>query len=332
MESVNYEYFDSENDYSKNPNATKHRSFNVSRGDFSKYAILNGFYGKKLISRDARKFYSSMCRMAVKKEKGFYVISDEYEFAETSYKNVISFAMGMLATRIIANEIYNINKLYHFTDKSFKGTLVNGKMAPDWIGVDGQKKVFLFESKGTCNKNVRKKTIEHAKVQLNNVGSIKDTSTNQMYYPQKDSKHVICSCFDAYSGIDKVWNIHDVDPEGKGEVNLEINFDKECFMYYQAFVSYVDSLNQVYQCESVKNQKYYCWVYEDEKYCILEEIYNSMKSGQFNEQNRYRNFNNYVNEKLSDIEYPERFSHDGISSYEDGIVVCSSVSWRDKLH
>ena len=80
MESVNYEYFDSENDYSKNPNATKHRSFNVSRGDFSKYAILNGFYGKKLISRDARKFYSSMCRMAVKKEKGFYVISDEYEF------------------------------------------------------------------------------------------------------------------------------------------------------------------------------------------------------------------------------------------------------------
>ena len=124
MESVNYEYFDSENDYSKNPNATKHRSFNVSRGNFSKYAILNGFYGKKPISRDARKFYSSMCRMAVKKEKGFYVISDEYEFAETSYKNVISFAMGMLATRIIANEIYNINKLYHFTDKSFKGTLL----------------------------------------------------------------------------------------------------------------------------------------------------------------------------------------------------------------
>ena len=87
------------------------------------------------------------------------------------------------------------------------------------------------------------------------MGSIKDTSTNQMYYPQKDSKHVICSCFDAYSGIDKVWNIHDVDPEGKGEVNLEINFDKECFMYYQAFVSYVDSLNQVYQCESVKKSK-----------------------------------------------------------------------------
>ena len=29
---------------------------------------------------------------------------------------------------------------------------------------------------------------------------------------------------------------------------------------------------------------------------------------------------------------PEQFSHDGISSYEDGIVVCSSVSWRDKLH
>ena len=46
MDSENDEDVYSENDYSKNPNATKHRSFNVSRGDFSKYAILNGFYGK----------------------------------------------------------------------------------------------------------------------------------------------------------------------------------------------------------------------------------------------------------------------------------------------
>ena len=41
MESVNYEYFDSENDYSKNPNATKHRSLEwkskfyiLTHGDF----------------------------------------------------------------------------------------------------------------------------------------------------------------------------------------------------------------------------------------------------------------------------------------------------------
>ena len=104
--------------------------------------------------------------------------------------------MGMLATRIIANEIYNINKLYHFTDKSFKGTLVNGKMAPDWIGVDGQKKsIFYLKVRGLVIRMLGKKTIEHAKVQLNNVGSIKDTSTNQMYYPQKDSKHVILFMF-----------------------------------------------------------------------------------------------------------------------------------------
>ena len=61
MESVNYEYLIQRMIIQKNSgNATKHRSFNVSRGDFSKYAILNGFYGKKLISTDARKFYSSM--------------------------------------------------------------------------------------------------------------------------------------------------------------------------------------------------------------------------------------------------------------------------------
>ena len=77
---------------------------------------------------------------------------------------------------------------------------------------------------------------------------MKSLHTAFSFAPPSILSLTICSCFDAYSGIDKVWNIHDVDPEGKGEVNLEINFDKECFMYYQAFVSYVDSLNQVYQC------------------------------------------------------------------------------------
>ena len=48
MESVNYEYFDSENDYSKNPNATKHRSLEwkskfyiLTHGD----AGLNSIFG-----------------------------------------------------------------------------------------------------------------------------------------------------------------------------------------------------------------------------------------------------------------------------------------------
>ena len=40
----------------------------------------------------------------------------------------------------------------------------------------------------------------------------------------------------------------------------------------------------------------------------------------------YYGFNNYVNEKLSDIEYPEWFSYDGISAYKDGRVVCSAIS------
>ena len=40
MESVNYEYFDSENDYSKNPNATKHRSLEWK----SKFYILTPWF------------------------------------------------------------------------------------------------------------------------------------------------------------------------------------------------------------------------------------------------------------------------------------------------
>lgn len=43
--------------------------------------------------------------------------------------------------------------------------------------------------------------------------------------------------------MDDVWCIHDVDPVGSGAMELQINLDRECFKYYQAFVLYVDSLN-----------------------------------------------------------------------------------------
>ena len=41
--------------------------------------------------------------MAVKKDRGFWTLSDDYKYAEDTYKAAISFAMGMLATRVIAN-------------------------------------------------------------------------------------------------------------------------------------------------------------------------------------------------------------------------------------
>lgn len=34
-----------------------------------------------------------------------------------------------------------------------------------------------------------------------------------------------------------------------------------------------------------QRRDYYSWIYESERYCILEEIYDLVESGQFSEQN-----------------------------------------------
>lgn len=79
-------------------------------------------------------------------------------FVKWRYKRetAISFAMGMVTARIIANKVYNISRLYHFTDSSRSATLKHGKMAPDWFGLDQYGRPFLFESKGTIEKKSRK--------------------------------------------------------------------------------------------------------------------------------------------------------------------------------
>lgn len=328
MGRVSYNYFDQRRDYPDKPDIRRRSSFKVSQYDFSKYAILNGKYGNHTMSYNAKGFYASICKMAVKKEKNFFVISDDYKNAETSYKTAISFAMGMVATRIIANKIYNVARLYHFTESGWSSILKHGKMAPDWFGLDQHGRPFLFESKGTSQKRIDKKTIEHAKNQLKNVKEIRDSSSGKQYFEQNISKHIICSCFDKYSKIDGVWCIHDVDPVGSGNTELRINLDEECFKYYQAFVLYVDSLNTLRRGVVIKNQNYYSWVYENERYCILEKIYDLVKSGQFSKQNSYYRFNEFVDEELKGMEYSVPFSYD-ISSYEDGIIVCSPETFPE---
>lgn len=73
----------------------------------------------------------------------------------------------------------------------------------------------------------------------------------------------MCSRFDGYKSVDNVWHIHDVDYTGRGseEIELQIGIDKECFMYYQTFILYVDLLDISYRNVIVENQHYYCWIY-----------------------------------------------------------------------
>lgn len=76
-----------------------------------------------------------------------FTISDDYKEAETSYKVSISFAMGMLATRIVAAKVYNVTRLYHFTDHNFSSTLNQGKVAPDWFGFNQNGDPFYLKAR-----------------------------------------------------------------------------------------------------------------------------------------------------------------------------------------
>lgn len=320
MSKVSYDYFDDKKDYPKWPNQSRKCFFYISKYDLLKYAILNGRYNNHTMSCAAKKFYSSICKVAVKKNKGFWVISDDYEYAENTYKTVISFAMGMLATRIIANKVYHVSRLYHFTEKRFGANLSKGKMSPDWFGLNQQMQPFLFESKGTVEKKIGLQTMDHATNQLKNVNIITDTSSGKPY--NITNRHIICSCFNSYNNVNKVWSIHDVDPVERGGDEFWINIDKECFLYYDVFIKYVESLNVFCEHMVINKQDYYCWIYDNEMYCILGKIYDLIKSGNYNEENDYRNFNNIINEVLINIEDLEQILYDA-SSYEDGIIICN---------
>lgn len=332
MCNADYKYFTNKSGYSNWP--TQDSFIPVSVLDISKYAIMNGCYGRKSISYDAEKFYESSCKMALNLGTEVFTLSDDYKEAETSYKVSISFAMGMLATRIVAAKVYNVTRLYHFTDHNFSSTLNQGKVAPDWFGFNQNGDPFLFESKGTTGKRISKKAIDHAEEQLNNVKSVKDESTGQIYDKCKIQKHIIGSCFNTHKThktqntyIANAWQIHDVDPEESGKLELTINIDKECFWYYRTFIMNIMVLSDYRNSPrhiTIGNKSYCCWTYESKIYHIPEKIYYMAMSDNYTESNKYQYFTSRVNEELYSMDYWKKFSQDEISTYEDGIIVCNS--------
>ena len=107
-----------------------------------------------------------------------------------------------------------------------------------------------------------------------------------------------------------------------GRYNNNIMSGTAQTFYYDAFIKYVKSLEVDCEPMLIDEQDYCCWGYDNERYCILGTIYNLVKSHEYNEKNKYRNFNDSVNKELSKIKNLERILPDA-SSYEDGIIICN---------
>ncbi len=327
MGKIEYRYYDDYRNYPRFPKYSK--IIDVSRDDLFKYAVTNGFFNSKSLSIEEIMFYSSFEEMAIEENNNSaYISSDGYEGAETSYKNNISFAIGMIAARIIAEKEYHIPQLFHLNDQSVKYTTINGKSAPDWFGLDWNNKSFLFESKGSSKASGLNSKVKTAKKQLNSISEIEylpaKSNGNSEDKPEEIEKHAIISWFEnvGRNSGSRIWHIDDVDPIGEGIVVLEIDFNKQCFDYYKPFISLLKSKPDSIMEEEIGQQKYYFIYCMDKKIGIHKNIYDAFVSDKYTEENKYANFYKDIKKILSEIKC-EKYIKDS-SSYEDGIIVCSS--------
>ena len=320
MGKIKYQYYDDCRAYPYYPK--EQESIVISEWELEKYSILNGQINGLILTKEAKDFYNSFQSMALKRVGDGYICTSAYKNAESSYKTTISFAMGMLATRIVALKKYDIIHLFHLKDKSIKHEPKN-KCIPDWFGVNSYNVPFLFESKGTLDRKIQKNTIEHAKYeQLNLIKKITDNSGGTKTYISKFKRHVIVSCFDDIQN--DMWNIQDIDPESEGIVETFINLDKECFKYYRTFLDFLDSYEKPYAKNIVMvDRQEFCFLKdENEMFGIHKKIYDAVVSSKYTEENEYLNFYKDIKKILSEIKC-EKYMKDS-SSYEDGIIVCSS--------
>ena len=320
MGKIKYQYYDDCRAYPFYPK--EQESIVISEWELEKYSILNGQINGLILTKEAKDFYNSFQNMALKRVGDGYICTSVYKNAESSYKTIISFAMGMLATRIVALKKYDIIHLFHLKDRSIKHEPEN-KCIPDWFGVNSYNVPFLFESKGTLDRKIQKNTIEHAKYeQLNLIKKITDNSGGTKTYISKFKRHVIVSCFDDIQN--DMWNIQDIDPESEGIEKTFINLDKECFKYYRTFLDFLDSYETPYAKNIVMVDRQEFCILKDEKemFGIHKKIYEAVVSPKYTEENEYLNFYKDIKKILSEIKCEKYIKNS--SSYEDGIIVCTN--------
>ena len=322
-------YYDNWKDYPKKRNNKKEETFVISKWELEKYALLNAIFNGHLLSKEGRIFYTSLYNIAIKEnDNQVYVCKEDYKCAESSYKVAISFAMGMIAARIVAMKKYDIIHMFHLKDKSIKYSPKGGKI-PDWFGIDSYGNPYLFESKGTDRTSVSQEVIEEAEKQLSSIKCVTDMSgSKKKIYSSSFNKRVVVSCFryDKTNDIRDRWYIQDVDPEGEGEIDISINLDEQCYKQYKTVVLFMESLNTLCEEVEINQQKYIFYFYENEKLGIHKTIYDEVKSDKYTDSNKYINFYKNINEVLMEIECEKDIEDSSL--YRDGIIVCS----RDKTY
>lgn len=224
-------------------------SVNCSMADLVRYSLDNGhFEGHVVTSSWGQLFYRSipLFALATDRARTHFLVTDDYRYAEASYKGAVSFYLGMMGSRLVFDRFLGGDKpnyqLLHAGDSThFNLQTSGGKRKPDYVAIDDQGVPYaLVEAKGTSGARVDHKRVEHAKDQLKLASVTTLTATGQPLYMRKGDeleKRVVASSFTrGVASKGSFWELCDVDPEGVGEGELTIQLDGAIFAHYLPMV------------------------------------------------------------------------------------------------
>lgn len=158
-------------------NSKKSNPISIPSISVLKYlAYQNGVYSGGSLTPEGKEFYYSLVKMALEEKQNillthYFHIGKDYEDAEPSIKVGISFLLGMVMTRLVADKVYGIRWLFHLKDDALNVDKKSG-MTPDMFGVKKGGTAYLFEAKGTAGESVDYDRIDHAKAQNGQLDSV----------------------------------------------------------------------------------------------------------------------------------------------------------------
>lgn len=225
-------------DYKKNKYINK--KLTTNHASLIRHAKTLGNLSSYSLTAKGRLFYSFFIDMVL--NKGKLELRNDYLQAETSLMSSYSFFLGMILTKEIAENKYNIANLYHLNDKKVGVnpiTVSKGQYKhPDFFG-ENVKDYFLFESKGRIDYKLSFPEAKNAKTQLKNV----DITYNHTYIPNSSiKKHIINSVFEKSTRKINMW---DIDPPGEvPKLKLELN-KRDLLLDYYRNILFKDGTNEL---------------------------------------------------------------------------------------
>lgn len=191
-----------------------------SRADLKRYSLQNGsFDGHVIHSRSGKRFYQSIPRFALAYDPALnsYVMTDDYRYAEPSYKAAVSFYLGMIGVRVVFEKLMGGSKLGRIllhagNRKQFVLKSRSGRQKPDFIALDENGDPYaLFEGKGSSDGGVKRHQIERGKDQVEDVFSVTLSGACGMPGVMKQGvdleRHVVASGFFDHPGVGVMFGV-----------------------------------------------------------------------------------------------------------------------------